>query len=336
MVNWSLHGSMQWVCCAVFSKGCSIRVITSSLPRGCSAHLSSYVMIRKRTKEAVRVPISLSDLGDPVLVRGVSDKPQSENWCEHVTNVLLGCWPARANREAVECAELSLGISDSPYYFYVLRTDAYFGNAIFLFRDHKNWHDHVYGATPFDSGLFAEGSINTHPPIHEPHSRRDFFQEKQDPLIRWKEKFRSYIERNYKNLESYIKGYYPKHGSPIVSSGHSDPRAWTWEVRIPIQFVSNNVTLLHVFLNEEDLPEYRLWVRRHRPRDHAVIASFLRSHLWDRLRRCPRLMAHRLARNILRYVRKTPAEHQLVHPVPTGKAIFRYVRDLLMCEGCTR
>ena len=66
-------------------------------------------------------------------------------------------------------AERGLGIRDKPYYFYVLRTEDAYGFVVFVVSEAEGaaWPRDARGATPFDSGGWWAGKIQTDPPLDE-------------------------------------------------------------------------------------------------------------------------------------------------------------------------
>ena len=188
-------------------------------------------------------------------------------------------------------AEHGLGISGKPYYFYALRADSGFGFVAFLLSEIEgvDWPPDARGATPFDSGGMWLGKITTDPPL-DWNGRRRVFKTHDVPLVAWRSEFETYICTRYGTTADYVRGSAPagtqNSGQTIVMDEPNEPRAWTWEVRVPYRLAPHHLELQAVCLSEENRNRYLDWLwdrstlasseRREIDRwiqDHAIVPS---------------------------------------------------------------
>ncbi len=171
-----------------------------------------------------------------------------------------------------QSAERGLGISGKPYYFYALRTDRRFGFVVFLLSEVEgvDWPPDAKGATPFDSGGMWFGKIATDPSLNQT-GRRGFFKTHDVPLISWRSAFEAYIGTSYKSIADYVggsavAGTRPQNSGPAIVMGEpNEPRAWTWEVRVPHELVARHLQLRAVCISEENRSHYLGWLWDHSP-----------------------------------------------------------------------
>ena len=199
----------------------------------------------------------------PVLVTGLPE-PTSTHlyWCEAITRIIRRHWSPRHPTTKTMQAEKGLGIEGEPRYFYAMRTEPAFGFAVFFFRQvlHSPWPADTHGATPFDTGGLWHGGIVTQPPAG-PKEKRRIFRQHQVSLPRWIYAFNQYISTNYHTINDYIEGHVPLTGIPrIISHRPNTSRAWTWEVRVPTEWMNEGVDLAEGFLPEQEQPKYLDWL----------------------------------------------------------------------------
>lgn len=208
---------------------------------------------------------------DWILVHGLRQLhvDRGGGWFDLMTDAIAGRWPARTPSAGTRRAEHGLGISGMPYYFYALRADENFGLVVFLLSEIEgvDWPPDARGATPFDSGGLWFGMIATDPPLHQ-RGRRGFFKAHDVPLAAWHPAFGTYIGTRYKTLADYVRGGAPatdtrNSGPAIVMDAPNDPRAWTWEVRVPHQLVARHLELRAVCISEENRDRYIGWLWDH-------------------------------------------------------------------------
>ncbi len=158
-----------------------------------------------------------------------------------------------------------MGIKGEPYYFYVMRTERRFGRVVFVLAEvvGAQWPSDVYGVTPFDSGGWWLGAIETKPPLDR-RTRARMFRDLDRPLEEWQSAFHAYIKRAYATnpMLNYVRGKPPTVGGvpEIVLESPNRPRAWTWEVRIPQWFIAGRVKALSAYMDDEDKSDYIDWV----------------------------------------------------------------------------
>ena len=207
-------------------------------------------------------------LMDSILVHGLRQRRINGGgcWFERLTSVIKGRWPAPTASAGTQSAERGLGISDKPYYFYALRADRRFGSVVFLLReiDGVNWPPDARGATPFDSGGMWFGKIATNPPLDK-SGWRSLFKAHDVPLVAWRSAFETYIGTRYSTVADYVRGIAPtsthaQDGYAIVMGEPNEPRAWTWEVRVPHQLAPDHLELQAVCLSEERRNLYLDWL----------------------------------------------------------------------------
>ena len=212
-----------------------------------------------------------------LLIRGLRRRPiqGSEDWRELMTSAVRGEWPAPEASQQTLQAEHGLGISGRPYYFYVLRAEENFGLVVFVLREVEEavWPANAKGATPFDSGGLWSGRVATHPEL-DMSGRRVFFQDQDVPLVDWRAAFEDYIRTHYGTVSDYLEGNVPGPGTAsqdpgitIIRGSPNDKRAWTWEVRIPYDLVSDRLELQAVCMTEIDRKTYVDWLGRSSLRD---------------------------------------------------------------------
>ena len=208
---------------------------------------------------------------DRILVHGLRQLhvDRGGGWFELMTNAIAGTWPAQTPSAGTRGAERGLGITGRPYYFYALRADKNFGLVVFLLSEIEgvDWPPAARGATPFDSGGLWFGMIATDPPLN-PSDRRGFFNTHDVPLAGWYAAFGTYIGTRYKTIADYVRGSAPatdtqNSGPAIAMDAPTDPRAWTWEVRVPHQLVDRHLELRAVCISEENLTLYSDWLSGH-------------------------------------------------------------------------
>ena len=210
-----------------------------------------------------------SSAGHPILTRGLRTKlPRHAlppiHWCESVTNVIRNHWPPPCPTTTVQKAERGLRITGTPYYFYVMRTELSFGNAVFFFREaHQvEFSGTMQGTTPFDSGGLWDDriTISTNSKISST-KKREIFSCNQTPLSSLEQVFDRYIGSNYRSIKQYIKGLPPTTGTPPIVPGPPNcSRSWTWEARIPVKQVDRHLELVHGFLSRQDRRIYFDWL----------------------------------------------------------------------------
>ena len=204
-----------------------------------------------------------------ILTRGLHEQPcrpptHDIHWCELITNLIRNHWCSLNPSKATQRAENGLRIQGTPYYFYVMRTELAFGNAVFFFREaaQVTWSATIQGTTPFDSGGLWDNKIEISGITRiSPDLKRDIFSRNQTSLRAWKHAFHKYIDSNYDTIGQYVAGSSPSTGTPPIIPG--DPnctRAWTWEARIPAKQLDRHITLLQGFLSREDRKAYFDWL----------------------------------------------------------------------------
>ena len=206
---------------------------------------------------------------DSILVHGLrqSRVDGDERWFERLTSAIKGSWPVPTASAGTQSAERGLGISGKPYYFYALRTDGRFGFVVFLLGEIEgvDWPPDARGATPFDSGGLWSRKIATDPPLDQT-GRRDHFKTHDVPLAAWRSAFETYIVTRYSTVADYVRGIAPAGTQPqnlgyaIVMGEPNEPRAWTWEVRVPHQLAHQRLELQAVCLSEENRNRYLGWL----------------------------------------------------------------------------
>ena len=207
-----------------------------------------------------------------ILVHGLRQRHVGRDggWFERMTDTVAGTWPVPTDSTSTPCAEHGLGITGRPFYFYALRADENFGLVVFLLREVEgvNWPPGARGATPFDSGGLWSGEIVTDPSLNE-GGRRSFFEAHDVPLTDWRLHFETYIGTRYKTVADYVCGRVPAIGTLPPDSGPAivmevgkDPRAWTWEVRVPRQLVARHLKLRAVCISEKNRKSYLDWLWR--------------------------------------------------------------------------
>ena len=204
------------------------------------------------------------DAGDtPILVTGMPERTrQSMSWRRSMADLIRNRWTFRARSEKTEQAELGFGIEGNPHYFYVMRTEHAFGLAVFFFQEipTTDWPDRTDGTTPFDSGGLWHGRIHTLASL-DVSSMRDVFLTQRKFLRFWADEFMEYISANYDSIEEYIIGDKPRIGTyPVIPDSPNSSRAWTWEARVPLEWMSDGVMLIHGFLPEEDRQVFLDWL----------------------------------------------------------------------------
>ena len=238
-----------------------------------------------------------------LLTRGLRNERLhgDKDWCDVVTRVIQGQWPApTASPQTLE-AEQGLGILGKPYYFYVLRAEESYGLVVFVLSEVEGsvWPAGAKGATPFDSGGWWLKLVRTNPPLSTA-ARQEAFRTLDVPLQDWQGAFERYLKAHYQTLGDYIDGRAPRLDSPtkeaeftIIKGPPNAARAWTWEVRIPYNLVADRLTPRAAYMAEETLVDYsdwlddcplldsqsrriRLWVRDHvmvPKQDHLVVRA---------------------------------------------------------------
>ena len=232
---------------------------------------------------------------DCVLVHGLRQRHVDGDgrWFERITDAIKGRWPVPIASPGTQSAERGLGISGGPYYFYALRADRRFGFVVFLLREVEgvDWPPDAKGATPFDSGGMWFGKIAVDPPLSQ-KERRGFFKTHDVSLDSWRPAFETYIDIRYKTVTDYVRGSAaigtrPRHSGPaIIMEDPNEPRAWTWEVRVPHQLAARHLELRAVSLSEESRNLYLGWLWDHSRlstsekrdidkwiKDHAIVPS---------------------------------------------------------------
>ena len=188
-------------------------------------------------------------------------------WFERLTSAIKGDWPVPIASAGTQSAEHGLGIAGNPYYFYALRADRRFGFVVFLLREVEGveWPPDARGATPFDSGGLWFGKIAIEPPLDQ-SERRDHFKAHDMPLVAWRTTFEAYVDTRYDRAADYVRGNAPV-GTRPRSSGHAivmgepnEPRAWTWEVRVPRQLAPRHIELRAVCLSVRNRSHYLRWL----------------------------------------------------------------------------
>ena len=206
---------------------------------------------------------------DCILVHGLRQRRlyHSGGWFERMTDAITGRWPVLTASPETQCAEHGLGIAGRPYYFFALRTDENFGLVVFLLSEIEgvDWPPDARGATPFDSGGLWIDKIATDPPLDQ-RGRRGFFEAHDVPLTAWRPAFETYIRKSYETIADYVRGSpaggtLPQTSGPAIVMGQpNDPRAWTWEVRVPHQLVARHLALRAVCLSEANHSRYLDWL----------------------------------------------------------------------------
>lgn len=207
------------------------------------------------------------------LVHGLHNERGQGEWRVLMTRIICGEWPPACGRRCstVE-AEAGLGIDGGPCYFYVMRADEQYGLVIFLLTeaDDAEWPADVYGATPFDSGGWWRGKIETIPCLDRT-TRCDRFKAVDVPLQKWQSAFNYHVANNTTML-SYVTGTPPAEHAPavaeiILATAQNSAKAWTWEVRIPPSLIADRVQLHSAYMASEDRDEYIDWVEDNVPLD---------------------------------------------------------------------
>lgn len=188
-------------------------------------------------------------------------------WFERLTDAIKGKWPVPNASKGTRRAEHGLGISGRPYYFYALRADRRFGFLVFLLDEIEgaDWPLDAKGATPFDSGGMWFGKIATDAPLPQ-SERRGFFKTYEMPLAAWRSAFETHIGTRYKTIGDYIRGsaaagtQAQNSGPAIAMDARNEPRAWTWEVRVPHLLVARHLKLRAVCVSEENRNLFLRWL----------------------------------------------------------------------------
>ena len=216
----------------------------------------------------------------PFLVLGLPEPRKSRvDWRVSLTNIVRRQWGLRKPSPNTIQAETGLGIDGTPYYFFAMHTERAFGFAVFFFQARRKsaWQDEVNGATPFDSGGLWHDNLRTTRPIND-HQKRKIFRTNQYSLSTWVREFNRYIHNNYNSINKYIYGERPSIGvAPIIPKPPNTSRAWTWEVRVPINLMYTGMELMYGFMSEEDGERYRDWLWNDSEFDDGVCHSI---ELW--------------------------------------------------------
>lgn len=207
---------------------------------------------------------------DCLLVRGLRQRPfgRDGDWLARTTEAIQGTWPPPAASAGTQRAESGLGIQGRPYYFYAMRAERNFGFVVFLLRETEgvDWPLDARGATPFDSGGLWFGKIHTSPRLNQ-IGRRGLFNAQEVPLAEWRTAFETHIGTHYSATVDYVRGNVgtastqPTNSGPaIVMGSPNEPRAWTWEVRVPYGLIPRNLELLAACLSERNHDLYLDWL----------------------------------------------------------------------------
>lgn len=205
-----------------------------------------------------------------LLIRGLRNKHVRDDlgWCELVTKVIQGEWPAPIPSPQTLETEQGLGILGKPYYFYVLRTYDRYGFVVFVLSEAEGsvWPANAKGATPFDSGGWWLKLVHTQPPL-DTAERQAAFRALDVSLQDWQDAFKQYVNAHYKTVGDYLEGHAPKQGSQspeanftIIKGQPNAAQAWTWEVRIPHDLVAGRLMLREAYMAEGSLVDYVDWL----------------------------------------------------------------------------
>ena len=152
-----------------------------------------------------------------------------------------------------------------------MRTENEYGLVVFLFAEVANakWPLGTYGASPFDSGGWWHGKITTNPGL-DPAMKRRRFKDIDRPLNEWQSAFSDYITSAYATdpMLNYVSGQPPTNGCVpeiVLAEPKNDPRAWTWEVRIPRSLVASRVQPLSVCMTPDNKDAYSRWLAANVP-----------------------------------------------------------------------
>ena len=200
----------------------------------------------------------------PAFVTGLPlPSHQNATWYQSLAYVLSLKWSNRTASHRTSSAESGLGISGTPHYFYIMRTEQAFGFAVFLFHHNNDlpWPSATQGATPFDSGGLWHEKFHTRLPISTDQDKKHFFLCHQKSLSSCLADFRCYLTRNYDSLDAYVRGSPPANElAPIIAGPPNTSRAWTWELRIPSALMRRHVVLHRGFLSAEDCCRFSDWL----------------------------------------------------------------------------
>ncbi len=201
---------------------------------------------------------------DNLLVRGLRNRSRSDSprWETLVTDIILSKWPTPQRTPATVRAEAGLGIVDTPYYFYAMRTHRDYGLVVFVLKQVDDIHETPprRGATPFDTGGLWHGTVKTSPEL-DSAGRGALFREADTPLHLWPAAFSRYLRDNYSRVVDYISGTPPLHPiDPILGRPSNESRAWTWEVRYSPTLAAQHLKVATAFMREDERDVYLDWL----------------------------------------------------------------------------
>ena len=221
----------------------------------------------------------------PLLVHGLRSVEPADDAAEagdrgaedvlwlRASEALLSRWPQPTPSASTASAERGLGISSTPYYFFVMRAHRTFGFVVFLFEDvggDVSMPPNAVGATPFDSGGLWIGAID---PITDDGAKRGLSAAEEVALARWKSDFLAYLSSNYPVAQDYVRGEPPRIGiRPITNRNPpNEARAWTWEVRYPSDLASARLRLERAYMHGDDYEDYVDWLPRSGYEDAEIV-----------------------------------------------------------------
>jgi hypothetical protein len=166
--------------------------------------------------------------------------------------------------ERTIAAETGLGFPPSAYW-YVGRCDPAFGRVAVVWMMLSSYADAgIAAAAPLDTGGVWHGEITLDPPAVSATDKAIFVAEISMATTDLAAGFSQWLIEGYPtDSGTYIRGEPPVHHvDRVVLDERNEPRAWTWELRMPCNQISDeNIAPTRIFWTPEDLEEFERWMQ---------------------------------------------------------------------------
>lgn len=184
---------------------------------------------------------------------GIRPPKHEGEWYPLALSILRYKFHENPARGATAATETGLALAASCYW-YVWRSDDLYGEVVFLWGESAATRQDNEGAvSPFDSGGFWRGKVQSDRTFHTAAEKRSFFNSVSVKMSEWRQRFLDYVTENYDNVRNYVEGKPPAVGTAgIIVGPPNESPAWTWEARVSKTEYRKQVTVESIYWLERD------------------------------------------------------------------------------------
>jgi hypothetical protein len=216
--------------------------------------------------------MAVTGIDNPALVQGMRPTRAGEYpWQYVVLKRLRHDFSFIKSSPSTEASERSLDYPPSAYWF-VLRSEEAFGRIGIIWRiNTPAWpssrSSKEASVAPFDTGGLAHDYMAVAPPFQDTAEKQAFLRGEEIILDAFPQRFDEWLQAGYSGTSTdYVNGVAPAHhvARIVLDAKQNSSRAWTWELRIAVDYATDNaIEPLEIYWTESDYEEFEAWAVRH-------------------------------------------------------------------------